>query len=292
MKLIYNTNDLGYKLISGQLKNNRKHSEQLNKYLAGLFDSDGCLSFRITNGRFTLQFQISQAAINDQDFEFMRAMQSYFNLGSCYYETTEKWSSCCRWKIYGKDIKIIFNRIGKHLYTKSKQVDNLLWLYDELRGVALTPTQEQDLRCLLISLKEDYGPLKEKKHPSWSYLAGLIHGDGNFLCRTDRINKKRNRGKDYTYISTELRLHIYSHINEKCVLYFIQKALGGTIRDNTKTNLSIYQRGLGKQNHKFAIKFLSKLKPYLMHPKKYETVERMLKFHKELAETKQYKDES
>lgn len=286
----YNTDHLGYKLLSGQLKKKRKHSEQLNKYVAGLIDSDGCLSYRINNDEFSLQLQLSQSAVNDPDFEFMRALQDFYDIGGLYYELPEKWSSCCRWKIYGsKDVNKFLNIIKKHLYTKGKQFDNMLWLQDELEGMKLSDVQIEDLKENVIPcLKKSYGPLKEKKHPSWPYLAGLIHGDGNLLCRTDRVNKKFDRryGKYYTYVSTELRVHIYSHLKEKCVLDFIKRSLGGTVKVNKKNNTATYQHGLGKQNIPFANKFIPKILPYLMHLKKYEVVKRMQMFHRELAETK------
>ena len=79
----YNTDTLAYKLLSGSLRKNRKHSEQLNKYLAGLVDTDGCISLFFyktrTTGlqRVSVTVNLTQAATNDPDFEVIRALQSF-----------------------------------------------------------------------------------------------------------------------------------------------------------------------------------------------------------------------
>ncbi len=57
-----NTDHLGYKLISGKLKERRVHSEQLNKFLAGFFDAiDGRVA-RMTNSTSDFGMELDSLA--------------------------------------------------------------------------------------------------------------------------------------------------------------------------------------------------------------------------------------
>ena len=50
------------KLLGGKL---RKHSEQLNKFVAGFFDTDGCVGVTLDKGYLKLYSKITQASSKD-----------------------------------------------------------------------------------------------------------------------------------------------------------------------------------------------------------------------------------
>ena len=65
------------KLLSGNL---RKHSEQLNKFVSGFFDTDGCIGVTLDKGYLKIYSKITQASSKDPDFEVMRALNNHYKL--------------------------------------------------------------------------------------------------------------------------------------------------------------------------------------------------------------------
>jgi len=183
----YNTDTLAYKLLSGKLRENRKHSEQLNKYVAGLIDTDGCISLffyktRATGKqRLSVVLDITQSAANDPDFECLRALRNFYNLGSVSFSIpeSEKKTSCCHWVLRDKDAKILFNRLGKHLRLKGTHFDNMVWVSDQHSEIEDIPNKVvEELKEFRECSRNNTSYLKMPKHLSWAYVAGVIAGDG------------------------------------------------------------------------------------------------------------------
>jgi hypothetical protein len=243
------------KFLRGEVE--RRHSEVLNKILAGYIDSDGCISYK--DGR--LSVSLSQAAVNDPDFEVLRAFFKYYGVGSLSYRcsTVDAESSRCDWRVYGRDAAKLLNLIGKHLITKGKYADKVKSAYE-------SKTYETIDRGLT-------GPVKRKKRPSTAWLAGLAAGDGHFCCRLGRERKKfdKERGKHYSMIYNELYIVIVSDKREP--LDFIQEHYGGSVCD--KGTYFSWKRSLGKGHKSFSLAFLHSIKRYMLHPKKRSTIERM-----------------
>ena len=151
---IFNTNTLAYKLLSGSLRNKRKHSEQLNKFVAGLFDTDGCIGLfhyktRVSNqNKLKIVLTVQQSAVNDPDFQMLRSLQSFYNRGSLYYSYnnigTE--ASFCAWTLRDKDAKAMYNIISKHMRLKATHFNNLIWLTEECKDILLTDNHILELK--------------------------------------------------------------------------------------------------------------------------------------------------
>lgn len=271
------SNDYIYRFINGNLQENRKHSEVINKILAGYIDSDGSISLKINSEYLNINVYLSQAAVNDPDFEIIRSFQKFYNLGNLMFRFSlnEKESSRCDWKLGVKDSLKLFNLIGKHLVVKGTLFRDLIATYEEWVGKNITQEEFKILQEKQSFLRKHTGPLKKKKHPSWAWLAGYVAGDGHLCCRLDRkrhkYDKKVNKYYDMTF--NELFIDIVSDIKEP--LEFLTEHFKGSIYPCRDTHFH-WKRSLGKGNIDFSEEFLSKLKPYMLHPKKYETIKRML----------------
>ena len=278
---MFNTSTLGYKLISGQLKKNRKHSEQLNKFVAGLIDSDGWVSLDFCRNRIQIQCGIVQSSSNDPDFQMLRAIHDYYELGTVIYRSHEipSHTDQCRWTLRTKESKILFNRLGKHLRIKGTHWDNLIYLSNELGDLILTDSQVNELKEFSTCSRNNSKWLKHPKHPSWSWLAGYLAGDGHFEFRTKRD-------------SYNLRVSAIANEKDIHVLKFIEAAFRGRV---ARANLSpekpnynnfTWRRGLGKAHKSFSLPFLKKLRMYMCIEKKYNTINSMIEYLERDTKTK------
>jgi hypothetical protein len=286
---MFNTNSLGYKLLNRVVKD---HSEQLNKVVAGLFDSDGCVSIKFnSNGsssynnagyyRIQLCAQIDQSASNDPDLTMIRGIRDHYNLGTLNYHARENWAHQTTWQLGAKEAQVLFGLIGKHMYIKRAHFENLIWLYNELKGVRLSEDQLGELKEFIACSRDISCSLSEKKHISPAYLAGLIAGDGWI---TVRLNIPRLRN-GWLCHENQMNCAVSVHELDSKVLEQIQKDYGGniTLKDG---NMKCWKLGLGKQYRAMAIRFTSDLMKYMCLPKKYTALERIYDFHTLPAETK------
>ena len=276
---MFNTDVLGYKVREGKIK---KHSEQLNKWLAGFIDADGSFSLSFsqnTSGRYNiyLNCRITQSASNDPDFELLRSLAFYYNLGKIYFDERDsdiKKSHSAIWWFNSKETMILFNRIGKHLRIKATHAENLIWLVKELEGISITSDCVEELKEFSKCSRKNSRWLKMPKHPSWAWLAGYLDGDGHYRCRLGRV-KKVNTG---ITTGNELKLFVGSSLDDSFILNFLHIHLGGSIRDR-KDGVRFWQRSLGRNSASFAIPFIKKMLKYSCVIKKYETLQKMLNFH-------------
>lgn len=276
----YNTDTLAYKLLSGRLRNNRKHSEQLNKYVAGLIDTDGNISLffyktRTTNKqKVSVSLNLTQSAVNDPDFEALRAIQSFYNLGSFNVSipTEESHHSIGQWTLRDRESKILFNRLGKHLRTKGRHFENLIWISNEHKDVDDIP------ECVVEELKDfskcsrrETSWLKMPKHLSWAYVAGVIAGNGSIKLKTIRD------GHNYPEM-------VVTVANQKCdigTLELLKRDFRGNIYCHKTADYCTWERNLGISDSSFAVDFLSKLVRYIIHERKYLTMLNILQVHEE-----------
>ena len=258
------------KLLSGKL---RKHSEQLNKFVAGFFDTDGCVGITLDKQWLKVYCKITQAASKDPDFEVMRALCSHYKLGYIVYTipSNPNCASCSDWILNISDSHKFFNLIGKHLLVKYKYFEECLWIYNELKGIKITKEAYQEIREYLDCFKSKSLFPRIPKHLSWSYAAGVLCGDGHFRCK----NTKRQK---------VLEVELYNN-SEQLVQSFCSSFRGTMLVKSD--NCYKWRRSLGKNSRIFSIRFLDRLKGFMLLKTKRDVVFRMLEFHKLPAETKQ-----
>lgn len=282
----HNTDTLGFKLLSGRLKKSRIHSEQLNKYCAGLFDSDGtiCLSFQKGRGIWRVYplAVITQSASNDPDFSLIRSLRDFYNIGSLSFSvgTDTHKSSYCEWRLSGKSAEKLYNLIGKHLMIKASHFKFILDTCNLNAGI-----QEEKERLLLKQLSKTSRAcstfLKTPKHISPVWLAGFLDGDGYFRCRVGRRLYRKGR----EYIRNYLHVSVSLSKEDSFILDFIQKDYGGRVDHSSE--YPRWTKGLGVGNMSSSVRLLRLLRKYSCLEKKYLIIEDMIMFHQEPAETKQ-----
>lgn len=261
------------KLLSGNL---RKHSEQLNKFVAGFFDTDGCVGITLDKGYIKVYSKITQASSKDPDFEVMRALKNHYEMGYLFLSIPEMENAAgaCDWIMNINDSKKFFNQIGKHILVKYNYFKECLYFYDELKGFKLNSTQFEEIRDYLDCVKSLNQLQRIPKHLSWSYTAGLFCGDGHYRCRLSNHN--------------ELEVEFYSMCLP--IIELLIKAFKGTVREKRPEYFK-WRRSLGKGSKQFAVYFLPKIRKYTVLKTKRDVIDRMLKFHELPAETKYGEDD-
>jgi len=282
----FNTNDLGYKLLSGKLKQSRKHSEQLNKFLAGLFDADGNVHLQhrdlVSGGSYVvLSSSISQSESNDPKGEMLKALRDYYDLGVIRFrKTDESRTDRYIWELSTKHSKMLFNRIGKHLYIKHHIFQDFIDVHEYWKDI------NKDALSILrkVSRESSCGRARLRKHISTAYLAGLIAGDGyvRAVFGRDRWSKKQHK----MYKINEIVLVIELHQMDVKVLEQIRTDWKGGLHTNNRGTV-VWRLPLGKGNKSKALQLIPKLIQYMCLEKKYEKLIEIREFHKQVAETKQ-----
>lgn len=269
--MIFNTNTLGYKLVSGQLAKRRKHSEQLNKYVAGLFDTDGYVGFEFIVNRVYLRAGISQAASVDNDFELLRSLHEYYMLGTLTYTYNDRGVSMCHWRFSTKDCQTFFNRIGKHLRIKGTHFRNLLAMQKAMRLEFITEDLKKDLQQYSKESRKNTKWLKRPKHLSYAWVAGFIDGDGSY-----RIRRRDGKIKS---------LCVKASVKETFILQKLKEDFKGSLNRHSE-DLYTWRRGLGKGHMNFSLPFLKKMRKYSCLRTKYGKIEEMIRYL-QTAKTKQ-----
>ncbi len=267
----FNTSTLGYKLVSNQLRSRRVHSEQLNKYTAGLFDADGWVGFEFNKYGVYLRAGIYQAATVDTDFQMIRSLQAFYGIGRLNYSYQENGVSGITWRMSNKEAKIFFNRIGKHLRIKATHFRNLILLQEE--GQHLDPDV---LRGISEVSRKNSKWLKHPKHLSWAWVAGYLDGDG---CYRYRQRKQ------------SVSLCIKAASQDAHILQQLKRDFKGSILDHGSSE--IWRRGLGKGHIKFSLPFLKNMRKYSCNINKYRQICRMIDYLEstQVAKTKRIRSE-
>lgn len=249
------------KLRAGTLK---KHSEQMNKWLAGFIDSDGSISLHIkrhSNGRYGVYLQV---AICQTDASLLHLLCAHYGLGSVSGDT---------WHLSGKDAHMLMNLVGKHLLIKATHLDNLLWLIGELKGLSIR--EPEDIREFSICSRENTKWRHEPKHIPYAWLAGYTDGDGHWRCRVGRERRFRD---GTSCLANELKLFLGAQPSDSFVLKKLHQDHGGSLKLR-KDGLWFWQLSLGANSRSRAIVFLRKIRKYVCLPRKAEAIDSMLAFH-------------
>jgi hypothetical protein len=247
-------------------------NESLVKYLAGLLDADGSLSFEAHRGyddRVRISLKLHLVASDEIDREgFVGSLPALTGLGSINrYRTYTQWFVGHR-----ADLEMLLPRVIKHMVIKAQHWQWLLDYWRDYRSQAKgqKSLSEAEWQALIAASRESrrtrVGPIKPKNHPTWAWTAGFVDGDGCISFRTSRNNN--------------MRLSISVHEMDVIALELLHKAFGGTIKQNSaKPHIKVWWRGLGPSHKSFVLNFLPKL---VKHSRfKRHKIEQTIHFHRQ-----------
>lgn len=231
-------------------------NESLIKYLAGLLDADGSLSFAFKHdqnreGRYFVGLTMhlaSSVAVDKKGFVDTLTKQS--GMGTLSYSGEKgQFKTWCISK--RADLEMLLPRLVKHMVIKAQHWQWMLdvWRNARVNGKTLSLTEREAMtQAAKESRRLNRGPLKPKNHPTWAWLAGYLDGDGCYAYRSNVYNG---------YRQWTIKVSAVAHINDIGVLEFLLRSFGGRIADQGQSpNVKIWERSLGYQNRSFALRFL------------------------------------
>lgn len=228
-------------------------NESIVKYLAGLLDADGSLSFAFKcdpnrPDRHFVGLQLSLASSIAVDKRgFVPSLTQLTGMGTISrYGNNQQFVT---WRISKRaDLEMILPRLIKHMVIKARHWQ---WLLDEWREFRRTSCDEQKRDELKAaskqSRKDRVGSIYPKNHPTWAWLSGYLDGDGCYSYRKHLANG---------YWQWAIHVSAVAHVDDIVGLELIQKSFGGHIRRRKSDDVMIWRRSLGYQNRSFALRFL------------------------------------
>lgn len=239
-----------------------KFKETDIKYLAGLFDADGWVSFVWNKGYLHLEIGIEQSETTDRDGNYIKWLCSMCGSYSTR-KREEGWARTHTWRVHRRsELETLVPRLVKHCHTKGRHLDYMMNVYRDNRGKPITEECFNKQQESARESRWNSGPLKPKNFPTGAWLAGFLDGDGYYMLR------KRPK-------QTEIRLGVHTGKQDLPTLEFLQKALGGVIKD--RGACVEWVRNLGPRDKAFCQSLLRKLLRY--NPMKKWKIERILEFH-------------
>jgi hypothetical protein len=254
-------------------------NESSVKYLAGLIDSDGTISFDFRNesrdnGIATLGLKVGISASDAVDKHgFIESLPVLTGYGYTSRHGDKKqyiyWIVCSR-----RDLEMLVPRLLKHMCVKARHLKRMFEKWKELRGKSLSAAECAELREFSKQSRYDAGPLKPKNHPTFAWCAGYLDGNGHYMFALS--NKGAKSGKE----TRSMRVSACCHKGDAEVLEFLLKAFGGQIRVHPATeNAMIWDRNLGLSQRSFALEFLGKMARFSKF--KRHRIEQMIAFHRQ-----------
>lgn len=242
----------------------KQFNESEVKYLAGLLDADGSLSFKFcksSSNKVFLYLILSISASKKIDHNgYLKTLSDRCgSLSEIKYEKEEH-NDAHSWRVQSRsELDQLLPRLLKHMVIKAKHWKTLYDIYTELKGIDVSD-QVENLKKISEDSRNNTGPLKPKKHPTWAWVAGYLDGDG---C--------------YTFKKNQIHVGAIAHVKDVCALELLKKAFGGSLYDPQKDNTQLWRHGLGKTNRSFALMFLGEV---VRHSRlKKHKIEQILNFH-------------
>lgn len=234
-------------------------NESLVKYLAGLLDADGSLSFSFRHdqnreGRYFVGLRLNLTASDEVDKGgFVESLPDSTGIGIVTRYGAN--SQFAQWVVTKRsELEILLPRLIKHMVIKGKHWQWMLDMWRAARNESKTCTLKER-EVLSAASKEsrrlNRGPVRPKNHPTWAWLAGYLDGDGCYSYR---------RYKNGEYWQWVMNVSAVAHVNDIGVLEFLQRSFGGQITGQGQSdNVKVWRRSLGYQNRSFAMRFLPHL---------------------------------
>lgn len=257
------------------MSKNFRMKESFVKYLAGVIDADGCLSFTFNptvSGKFTvgLSLSIQQSIAIDRNWKMLKTIHKETNVGN-FMElrrpSDPERNPMAQWLVRKRSsFETLLPRIIKHSVIKAKHFQHLLDCFRQLKGKQINSYRMKRLKRFSQRSRLYSAPIKAKKHPTWAWAAGYLDGDGSF------INKYYP--KNYQHL---MRVQVTCHENDRVAIDLLKKAFKGGIHNHGTPHILHWKRNLGFNDYSFVIRFLPKLINYSII-KKYK-MEQILAVH-------------
>lgn len=254
----------------------KKFTETQIKYLAGLIDADGSLVFHFKEYKencynVQLKLILQQSISIDKDGQFIKSLAEHcgFVQEIELQAQNANWSNANRWNVVSNsDLNMLIPRLVKHMVIKAKHFNSMLERYNNIFKKSVTKDEMLALKEFAIMSRKNVGPLKDKKHPTWAWVAGYLDGDGCYYMRS----RKKNWG-----VFTELLIKVVAHVDDVCSLELLKKAFKGNLNKSSNENTFNWTRNLGNSDRSFAIHFLRKMHSHSQLKK--HKIEQLLHFH-------------
>lgn len=248
----------------------KSFNESEIKYLAGLLDADGSLSFKFAKYKESCKLHLSlslDASLAIDKHGYLRSLAE--RAGGLYIAKRDLSEHLQQKWIVGKasELNQLLPRIIKHMVIKGKHWNWLYNTYLENIKQNISLEKEKALKEQSALSRASSGPLKPKKHPTWAWVSGYLDGDGHYSKRYDKNPQK----------TTLMRITLTSHEDDYFGVNLLQKAFGGTINHSKHHSWLIWHRNLGVTDHSFALAFLRKMHAHSRLKK--HKIEEMLQFH-------------
>lgn len=228
------------------------------KYLAGLLDADGSMSFSFkrtdnNNGRYYVGLQISLCASDAIDRKgFVSGLSDAHCIGTVHRDGRFRQNAV--WIVSKRaHVEMLVPRLTKHMVIKARHWD---WMLHRWRDIRAGGSSVSEAERAMISdsaragRRDNVGPLKPKKHVTWAWLAGYLDGDGWFIHRC-------YKNKRYGHDEWAMKMGAVAHENDACGLELIQHSIGGRIKPHTQSDsLRVWELGLGPRNRSRALSLL------------------------------------
>lgn len=236
------------------------------KYLAGLLDADGCLSFQFVDGKLYMEMSLAASESIDRHGYIDSLGERLGSVNIRHYPGTN-WSPSHQWRLFGrKHLNLFLPRVVKHMVIKGAHWKRMYDKWVELKGVSLTESQIEELKEWSQESRKQSGPIKPKNHPTWAWVAGYLDGDGYYSL----TQRKKTLSAS--------KIGCCCHMDDRVAIDLLVKAFGGSVRQEG-TTLRWY-RSMGKQSKSFAVPFLKKVHTH-SRLKKWK-IEQMLAYHNQL----------
>lgn len=235
-------------------------NESLIKYLAGLLDADGSLSFSFKHdqnreGRYFIGLSLSLASSDAVDKHgFTESLPALTGMGTVSRYGDRR--QFITWSVHKRaDLEMLLPRLIKHMVIKAQHWQWMLdvWRNGRASGKTCSLAEREALaQGAKESRRLNRGPLRAKNHPTWAWLAGYLDGDGWYTYR----QWTHRDGYTQWYMS----VGAVAHVNDAAVLEFLQRSFGGALRAHGQSaNVLVWLRSLGYQNRDFALRFLPQI---------------------------------
>lgn len=226
-----------------------KFNETEIKYLAGLLDADGCLSFHFVDNKVYLEMSLAASESIDKHGYIDSLGEKAGSVSIRNYPGTS-WSASHQWRVQARnELNMLLPRITKHMVIKGSHWKRMYDKWSELRGVSLDDVQVGELKAWSKESRDQPGPIKDKKHPTWAWTAGYIEGDG---CLTFKKHSNPETKNGMT-----IKLMVVCHKNDRVGIDLLFKAFGGRIVADG--DCLRWHRNLGNRDRSFALSFLRKV---------------------------------